>query len=191
MPNARSWQEMRVQIEDQLRRETGQDVAAWNARVGEQPGLDSEADLRRWLDAQDVRGYPQMILVFERFGYPDYLLASSDELIDGQYRDREALRPIFERLVAEAASLGTVELQARKGYATLIGPRRTFASIEPSTKTRVDLGLRLEGIEPEGRLEPAKGIGQSSMTHMIALTSPDAVDAEVLGWLRRAYDANA
>ena len=37
-------------------------------------------------------GYPQMLLVMERFGYPDFLLASADELIDGQYADRPELR---------------------------------------------------------------------------------------------------
>jgi hypothetical protein len=33
-----------------------------------------------------------MVLVMERFGYPDYLLAAADELIDGQYADRPGRR---------------------------------------------------------------------------------------------------
>jgi hypothetical protein len=78
-----------------------------------------------------------------------------------------------------------------RSWLEMRGPRRTFASIEPSTKTRIDLELRLEAVEAEGRLEPPKGVGQSAMTHKIALTSPDDVDAVVLAWLRRAYDANA
>src|SRR3712207_1585011 len=191
MATARSWQEMRAQIEAQLVRETGADVAAWTARVAGQDAIETEADLRRWLDGQGVHGYPQMVLVYERFGYPDYLLATADALIDGQYADRPDLRPILDRVVEFALTLGSVEVQARKGYVTLVGPRRTFASIEPSTRSRVDLGLRLEGVEPVGRLGPAKGIGQSSMTHRIALASPDEVDGEVHGWLRKAYEANA
>src|SRR5262249_14236770 len=142
--------------------------------------------------AQGVHGYPQMFLVYETFGYPAYLRSSADELIDGQYRDREALRPILDRVLAEAAGLGEVDVQARKGYVTLIGPRRTFASVEPSTKPRVTLGLRLEGVvDSAGRLEPPTSVGQSAMTHKIRLASPDEVDAEVVGWLHRAYDANA
>ena len=150
MPNERSWQEMRVGVEDQLRRETGADYAAWNARIREQPGLATEAELRRWLDAQDIGGYPQMFLVYETFGYPDYFLATADELVDGQYRDRETLRPIYERLVRELPSIGQVALQTRKTYVSLVGPRRTFAAIQATTKTRVDLGLRLDGVAPEG-----------------------------------------
>src|SRR6188508_79228 len=88
MPNERPWQEMRTGVEDQLRRETGVDYAAWNARIRDEPGPTSEAALRSWLSAQGIDGYPQMFLVYETFGYPAYFLASADELVDGQYRDR-------------------------------------------------------------------------------------------------------
>jgi hypothetical protein len=57
-------------------------------------------------------------------------------------------------------------------------------------QTGVDAGLRLGGVEPEGRLEPAKSIGQSSMTHKVSAASVDEVDEELLGWLRRAHAAN-
>jgi hypothetical protein len=86
--------------------------------------------------------------------------------------------------------IGTVEVQARKTYVALLSPKRTFASVQPTTKSRVDIGLRLDGLAPEGRLEVAKSIGQSSMTHKVALTSPADLDSEALGWVRRAYEAN-
>lgn len=190
MPQARSWQEMSQQIAQQLRRETGMDVAGWNARIRSEARPADEAALRRWLAARAVKGYPALLLVYETFGYPDYLEATADELIDGQYRDRPGLRPIFDRLVDALPSIGTVELQARKGYVALIGPRRTFASIQATTKTRLDVGLRLDGVAPAGRLEPAKSIGQSSMTHKVSAASVEEVDDELLGWVRRAYDAN-
>ena len=191
MANERSWQEMRVGVEDQLRRDTGADYAAWTARIRAQPGLASEPELRRWLEAQGIDGYPRMFLVYESFGYPAHLLASADELVDGQYRDRETLRPIYERLVAEVAAIGPVTLQTRKTYVSLVGPRRTFAAIQPTTKTRVDLGLRLDDVAAVGRLEASPGAPQAAMTHRLRLAAPDDVDTEVVGWLRRAYDANA
>jgi hypothetical protein len=78
----RSWEDMRTSIEARLVRQTGHDVGWWNAKVAEQPGLDDESALRRWLGDQGVTGYQQMLLVHERFGYPDFLLTSSDELIE-------------------------------------------------------------------------------------------------------------
>jgi hypothetical protein len=185
----RSWREMYERITAQLVRETGADVATWNTRIREL-GPTSAAALKSWLGEQGVTGYPAMLLGYETFGYPDYLQASADELIDGQYRDKPAIRPIYDRLIAELPNVGEVEVQARKTYVALIGPRRTFASIQPTTKTRIDVGLRFDDAAQAAGLEPAKSIGQSSMTHKIGLSSPDDVNAETVGWLRRAYEAN-
>ncbi len=189
MAQPRTWQAMRAQIADNLVRRTGEGVEAWNARIAEHHPKD-EPELRAWLAEQGVTGYPAMLLAMETFGYPDYLLAGADELIDGQYADRPHLRPILDALLAVAPGLGEVDVQARKTYVTLLTPRRTFASIEPSTKSAVNVGLRLPNTPPSGRLEVAKGMGQSGVTMRIRLTSPDDVDDEVVGWLRQAYDAN-
>lgn len=185
----RSWREMYERIAVQIQRETGADVAQWNERI-RQWGPSNPANLKAWLNEQGVSGYPAMLLGFETFGYPDYLQASADELIEGQYRDKPAIRPIYDRLIAELPNVGEVEVQTRKTYVALIGPRRTFASIQPTTKTRIDIGLRFDDSADASGLEPAKSIGQSAMTHKLALTSPDDVNHEAIGWLRRAYEAN-
>ncbi|HTK45627.1 MAG TPA: DUF5655 domain-containing protein [Patescibacteria group bacterium] len=185
----RSWREMYEQIEAQIKRETGADIAAWNKRIRER-GVHSAADLKAWLNEQGVTGYPAMLLGYETFGYPDYLLSSADELIEGQYRDKPAIRPIYDALIARMPEVGEVEVQTRKTYVALIGPRRTFASIQPTTKTRVDIGLRFDDATQATGLEVAKSIGQSSMTHRLALSSVADVDHEAIGWLRRAYEAN-
>lgn len=138
-----------------------------------------------------MTGYPQMLLVMERFGYPDYLQATAEELIDRQYTDRSELRPILDKILGLLPSVGEVEIQARKTYVALITPRRTFAAVQPTTKKRVDLGLRLTADQqPDGRLEPARNFGQSSVTHKIGLASADDIDLDVEGWLRKAYAVN-
>jgi hypothetical protein len=124
----------------------------------------------------------------ERFGYPDFMLASADDLLEGQYADRPQLRPIVDVLVEAAAALGEVTIQARKTYVSLVTPRRTFARIQPTTRSRVDLGLRLEGHTPGGRLQASK-IHETTPLQ-ISLTSVDDIDAELLRWLQAAYDQN-
>lgn len=76
---ALSRRERNAWIADLLKRRTGEDVAAWSARIAGE-NLRDEARLRAWLTEQGVTGYPQMMLVMERFGYPDFLTASSDDL---------------------------------------------------------------------------------------------------------------
>ena len=190
MREARSWVERKAWVAGLLERRTGTDLATWNARVKEQDPPD-EPTLRYWLNEQGVTGYPADMLVMERFGYPDFLERSADELVEAQYTDRPALRPILDTLLDVADDLGEVTVQTRKGYVSLVGPRRTFASIEPTTRTRVDLGLRLADQPPTGRLEAARSLGQSQMTMRIALTSTADIDDEVLDWLRRSYEENA
>jgi hypothetical protein len=81
-----------------LERRTGASVPEWRTRITQQTPND-ETGLRAWLTSQGVEGYPQRLLVFETFGYPDFLTATADDLIDAQYADRVPLRPILDRLI--------------------------------------------------------------------------------------------
>src|SRR5262245_6439286 len=187
-PPVKSWEEMRDWAARLLLSRTGEDVQAWNRRVGE-AGLADEQALRSWLAGQGVTGYSQALLVWERFGYPDFMTAGADELIEAQYADRPELRPVLDTVLAALPALGQVTVQARKTLVSLVGPRRTFAVVQATTKNRVDLGLRLDGEKPGGRLLAARDIGAANLR--IPLTGPGDIDEEVLGWLRRAYDENA
>jgi hypothetical protein len=116
-------------------------------------------------------------------------MREADELIDGQYADRPQLRPVLDAVLAALPALGQVTVQARKTMVSLVGPRRTFAVVQATTKNRVDLGLRLDNHEPGGRLLAARDIGAANLR--IPLTVPGDFDKEALGWLRRAYEENA
>ncbi len=183
----RDWQAMKVMSARLLVERTGQDLAAWNQRI-QTTGLEDEKSLRAWLAERGVTGYPQSLLVMERFGYPDFMLASAGDLIDGQYADRPRLRLIFEAIITAAAAMGEVTIQARKTYVSLVSGRRTFARIQPTTKERLDLGLRLEGQKPGGRLRPSR-IHESTPLQ-VSFTSLDEVDSEALAWLQQAYEQN-
>ncbi len=164
---------------------TGADVVVWNKRIAvEKPA--SEAALRAWLSDRGVTGYAQTLLAMETFGYPDFLTASADELLDGQYADRPALRPVLDALLAFAATMESVTVQVRKTYVTLITPRRQFALIRATTRTRVDLGLRLAGAQPGGRLRAAGSLGNDVITVRVALGSVEDIDEEVQQLLQRA-----
>lgn len=187
MTETRDWQQMKAQWARILEKSTGEGVEAWNRRI-RQRGIADEKSLRDWLDAQGVTGYAQSLLVMEQFGYPDFFVATAEELIDAQYADRPHLRPIYEAIIDAAMQLGEVVIQVRKTYVSLLTPRRTFARVQASTKKRVDLGLRLEGYKAEGRLVPSKI--HDTMPLQISLTALSEVDAELREWLKRAYDQN-
>jgi hypothetical protein len=184
----RDWQHNRDMWVRVLEKQTGEGVDAWNQRIRNQRFRD-ERSLRTWLGKRGVRGYAQSLLVMEQFGYPEFLLAGAEQLIERQYADRPNLRPIYDAIVRAATRRGHVTIQARKTYVSLVTPRRTFARVQPTAKTRIDLGLRLENRRPGGRLHPSRI--HETMPLQVSLTSLDEVDSEVEKWLQRAYDQNS
>ena len=187
MPETRDWKSMKDLSARLLQERTGEDLATWNQRIAKEK-FNDEKNLRAWLTKKGVTGYAQSLLVWEQFGYPDFILASADDLIEGQYADRPQLRPIFDSLIDAAAGLGEVTIQARKTYVSLVTPRRTFARIQPTTRNRINLGLRLDGHKPGGRLQASKI--HETMPLQISLVSVDDIDSELLSWLQEAYDQN-
>jgi Domain of unknown function (DUF5655) len=182
----RDWRRNREMWLRTLQKQTGEGVDAWKRRIGRQ-SIRDESDLRAWLTHQGVTGYAQSLLVMERFGYPDFVLATADELIARQYADRAHLRLVYDAVVEAATQCGDVVIQARKTFVSLVTPRRTFARVQPTTRTRVDLGLRLDE-RPSGRLQRSRI--HETMPLQVSLSSPDEVDAQVQDWLHRAYAQN-
>ncbi len=184
MSEARDWNEFRDANIRLLEKRTGEGLEIWNRRIKSRSFKGQKA-LRTWLAGQGVTGYAQSLLVMERFGYPDYILARGSDLLDAQYADRPHLRAVYDAIVAAASAIGEVTVQVRKTYVSLMTPRRTFARIQATTRGRVDLGLRLGGVKPGGRLQPSKI--HESMQLQIGLISPGDVDAEVREMLGKAY----
>jgi hypothetical protein len=184
-----TWESMRARIGLQLLRQTNRAVEGWREQIVAS-GISEQADLVSWLTEQGVEGYPRMLLIWETFGYPEFLLASADELIGEQYGDRPALRPIFDAVLESLLQLGDVAVQARKTYVSVLTPRRTFAAIRPTTKHRVDLGLRLENVKPTGVLRSANRVGSDTINVCIGLKDVEDLTPEVLRWAVRAYEEN-
>ncbi|TMC29708.1 MAG: hypothetical protein E6J32_06880 [Chloroflexi bacterium] len=182
---------MRDWMASLLQRRTGQDVQAWNRRIKSARVRDAAA-LRRWLNDNGVTGYAQRLLVWEGFGYPSFMTAGIGDLIGMQYADRPQLRPVLDAILGVLPEISPVLIvQARKTYVSLVSGRRTFAVIQARTKSRVDLGLRIANAKAAGRLQPARGVGNGSMTVKLALRSPAELDGEAIRWLKRAYEENA
>ncbi len=113
--------------------------------------------------------------------------APAEDLVDAQYRGKQGLRPLYDRIMKEVHAFGTdVEIAPKKGYVSL--RRKTqFALLQPSTKTRLDVGIKLKGLDPTERLE-ASGSFNAMVSHRVRVSDPREVDAELIGWLRRAYE---
>src|SRR5262249_18281369 len=106
----RDWKHYRDMWIDVLEKQTGKGLDFWNARIRNEKFADART-LDAWLAQQGVTGYGAQLLVMESFGYPDFLTASADELIDAQYTDQPHLRPIYEAIIEATRELGEFVIQ--------------------------------------------------------------------------------
>ena len=110
----------------------------------------------------------------------------AEDLVTAQYKGKEQLLPIYEKLLTVVRSLGPdVQVVPKKTTVSLVR-KKQFALIKPATRTRIDLGLKLREREPAGRLEDSGPFG-TMCTHRVQLTEPAQVDPELTAWLEAAY----
>lgn len=113
--------------------------------------------------------------------------ATADAAVDEIYSGaKAALRPIHDRVMAIAQSFGEFEVAPKKGYVSL-RRKKQFAMVGPATKTQVEVGLNAKDLAGSARLAaiPPGGMCQ----YKVRLSAPQEADAELEGWLRRAFDA--
>lgn len=112
--------------------------------------------------------------------------ATPDAAIDAIYAGgKEHFRPLHDRLMAAIAKLGPLEVAPKKAYVSL-RRKKQFATIGPANKTRFEVGLNMKGVPATARLLalPPGGMCQ----YKVNLTAPEEIDAELLAWIRTAYD---
>jgi hypothetical protein len=110
-----------------------------------------------------------------------------EDLVNNQYQGKEELKPIYEALIEVVKGFGPdVQVTPKKESVSIIR-KKQFALIKPSTKTRIDLGLKLVGKELTQRLENSGPFG-TMCTHRVQITSIDQIDGELKGWLSEAYE---
>ena len=100
---------------------------------------------------------------------------------------KESLKPVYDKLISIIEDFGAdIVVSPKKGSVSLIR-KKQFALIKPATKTRIDLGLKLKGIEIQGRLEGSGPFG-AMCTHRIQLKNITDIDNEIIQWLSVAYE---
>ncbi len=109
-----------------------------------------------------------------------------DDLIDNQYQGKENMIPVYEGLITVVKKFGKdVNIVPKKTSVSIVR-KKQFALINPASKTRIDLGLKLKN-KPTGERLGDSGPFGTMCTHRVKLSSPKEIDDELKEWLEEAY----
>jgi predicted transport protein len=112
---------------------------------------------------------------------------SGDQVLGGLYvGPKAALRPIHDKVLAAVKQFGAFEEAPKKTYVSY-RRKKQFAMVGPATNTRVEVGLNVKGLTGSPRLID-QGAGKMC-NYVVKVTDAQEVDAELLGWIKAAYDS--
>jgi predicted transport protein len=172
---------------DNIEKKFGKPFEDWIELVKKEK-LKKHGEILKFLKEEHgfTHGYATMVSLKAR-GTDAGSAESPDQLIVDQYKGKESLKSIYDKIIKEISKFGNdVEIVPKKAAVSL-RRKRQFALVQPSTKTRIDLGLKLKDKEVQGRLEGSGPFG-IMCTHRVKISEPKDIDKEVLAWLKEAYE---
>ena len=183
-------QARQTQLEN-IQKKTGKSLAELQSLIAHS-GLSKHGEIRQMLIDRFGLGFGDATMLVHYALQTDGQTAaevadlSIEEVLNGIYTGAKAvLRPIHTAVMAVIEPLGPYEIVPKKGYVSL-RRKRQFAMLGPGSKGRVELGLNMKSVSATDRLEalPPGGMCQ----YRVYLIAPAEVDADVIAWLRQAYE---
>lgn len=173
-----------------FKEKTGKTLDDW-LKVAGKMGLKKHGEIVATLkkDHAMTHGFANMVAMKHLKSDAGSLAEGGADLVAEQYAgEKSALRPLYDALLKAVTKFGPdVEAAPKKAYVSL-RRKKQFAILQPSTKSRLDVGINLKDTGAKGRLE-ASGSFNAMVTHRVRVEKPADIDKELIGWLKAAYDA--
>lgn len=174
---------------DNIQKKTGMSLKELSSFI-KKSGLSKHGEIREMLMEKLGLGHGDanslVHAIFESDGTRAAEGKSTDAVLDEIYSGPKAgFRPIHEKLMKEINKFGEFEIVPKKGYVSL-RRKKQFAMLGPKTTTRFEVGINAKDFKKNARLlEQPKG---SMCNYMVSLTNAQEVDAEVISWVKSAFE---
>lgn len=178
-----------------IQAKTGRTIAALHAELAA-TGLAKVGEKRNWLMTTHTLGYGDANTVALLVGkIPPGLdegavaaaPAAAGDPLDALYVGPKAhLREVHDAVMKAVRSFGAFEEAPKKSYISL-RRKKQFAMVGPATKDQVEIGLNARDLPAHARLKVQPPGSMCQATTRIG--SAKEVDALLVAWLKRAYDA--
>ncbi len=97
-----------------------------------------------------------------------------------------AVRTTYDRLLIRVRRIGPVDAEQNKASIHLKG-RATFADVRP-LKSRLDVSIVSDTPITDPRVTKRDKISASRYHNTVPINSPHDIDAQLIDWLKRAYE---
>ena len=169
-----------------LLEKTGRTLDQWKLLLSQQV-FEKHGEYMTFLKNEHgiTHGFANFITL--KFREADAGSSDADHLVANQYKGKENLKAIFDKLHAAITNLGPDVEVAPKKSSVSFRVNRQFVVIQPSTKKRIDLGLKFNDKPYSERLNTSGPFG-TMCTHRVQLTEIEQVDDALLTWIKEAHE---
>ncbi len=173
---------------DNIKEKTGKSPEDFRLLAG-QKGLADRAGIMAWLKKEFNVGYGHAHLIAHLILHHGEAEVAPKDRLGKLFSGKKAhWRKAFDGLAGKVIKFGKdVEVKPNETYINLNRNGKKFGILQPSSADRFDIGIKLKGLKPQGRLEAA-GSWNSMVTHRVSITEVKQINAEILGWLKEAYE---
>jgi len=167
---------------DNMPEKTGKSLVEWKI-ILKAKNFTKHGEAMKFLKGEHsvTHGFANTIIHLSKDDKPN-----DESLLDSQYKGKETLKPIYDKLIEVISPFGNdITITPKKTSVSIIR-KRQFALIKPATKTRIDLGLKLKDKPITKRLENSGPFG-AMCTHRVKLSLIEDIDTQLIEWLNEAY----
>lgn len=170
-----------------IEKNTGKKLDQWIGIVNKS-GFAKHGELVNFLKEKHgfTHGNANVIVHFAKQSHAG-AAANSEDLVEAQYNGKENLKPWYDMIMKDVSKFGKdVQVSPKKSYVSLVR-KKQFAIIQPSTKTRLDVGLNIKGVSASGSVEDGKS-WNAMCTHRIRVEDAKMINKDLINWIKQAYD---
>ncbi|MEM8896631.1 MAG: DUF5655 domain-containing protein [Bacteroidota bacterium] len=172
-------------MEKGLLEKTGKPLAHW-IKVVKESKIEKHKAIIDFLKSEHgfTHGFANFVSLKARKA--DAASIDSADLLSKQYEGKEALKPIYDKIVSIVKGFGEDLIITPKKDSVSFIRKKQFVLVKPATKTRIDVGLKLKGKEITERLENSGPFG-TMCTHRVRISTIEEIDSELIDWMQEAY----
>jgi hypothetical protein len=157
-----------------------------------QKGIQKHGELVDWLKSEYSLGHGHANAIAHTIEHYGETKISEEDAIAAHFTGgKSRWREAGEALIAQLSRFGPdVNIAPGKTYINLQRGAKKFGILQVSAAERIDIGIKLKSLTPDARLEAA-GAWNSMVTQRVRISDPQQIDAQLLDWLKQAYEAAA